>query len=163
MGQSPHQLIYNLYNVIALTEIKGYAMIQARIFPSLFPFVQVLTTGRKPSSLSLSFAVLVHDAEALQPRQLHPGVRARPAELRVAGPGQAAGREGDSAQHEPGLLAMRRTAAAGGQDLRQDHGTAAGVCGWGRKERRERKERENGICGESKGKSKSEERYDFLS
>lgn len=28
MGQSPHQLIYNLYNIIALTEIKGYAMIQ---------------------------------------------------------------------------------------------------------------------------------------
>ena len=28
MGQSPHQLIYNLYNVIALTEIKGYAMMQ---------------------------------------------------------------------------------------------------------------------------------------
>ncbi len=29
MGQSPHQLIYNLYNIIALTEIKGYAMMQA--------------------------------------------------------------------------------------------------------------------------------------
>ena len=28
LGQSPHQVIYNLYNVIALTEIKGYAMIQ---------------------------------------------------------------------------------------------------------------------------------------
>ncbi|TRY79845.1 hypothetical protein TCAL_08833 [Tigriopus californicus] len=28
MEQSPHQLIYNLYNVIALAEIKGYAMIQ---------------------------------------------------------------------------------------------------------------------------------------
>ena len=28
LGQSPHQLIYNLYNIIALTEIKGYAMIQ---------------------------------------------------------------------------------------------------------------------------------------
>jgi len=28
MGQSPHQLIYNLYNIIALTEIKGYAMVQ---------------------------------------------------------------------------------------------------------------------------------------
>jgi len=28
LGQSPHQLIYNLYNVIALTEIKGYAMVQ---------------------------------------------------------------------------------------------------------------------------------------
>ena len=28
MGQSPHQLIYNLYNIIALAEIKGYAMIQ---------------------------------------------------------------------------------------------------------------------------------------
>ena len=28
MGQSPHQVIYNLYNVIALAEIKGYAMIQ---------------------------------------------------------------------------------------------------------------------------------------
>jgi len=28
LGQSPHQIIYNLYNVIALTEIKGYAMIQ---------------------------------------------------------------------------------------------------------------------------------------
>jgi hypothetical protein len=28
MGQSPHQLMYNLYNVIALTEIKGFAMVQ---------------------------------------------------------------------------------------------------------------------------------------
>lgn len=28
LGQSPHQIIYNLYNVIALTEIKGFAMIQ---------------------------------------------------------------------------------------------------------------------------------------
>ena len=28
LGHSPHQIIYNLYNVIALTEIKGYAMIQ---------------------------------------------------------------------------------------------------------------------------------------
>eukprot|EP00095_Tigriopus_kingsejongensis_P006035 maker-scaffold889_size84747-snap-gene-0.24 protein:Tk06035 transcript:maker-scaffold889_size84747-snap-gene-0.24-mRNA-1 annotation:"hypothetical protein L798_01615" len=28
MEQSPHQLLYNLYNVIALTEIKGYAMLQ---------------------------------------------------------------------------------------------------------------------------------------
>ena len=28
LGQSPHQLIYNLYNIIALTEIKGYAMLQ---------------------------------------------------------------------------------------------------------------------------------------
>ena len=28
LGQSPHQVIYNLYNVIALTEIKGYALIQ---------------------------------------------------------------------------------------------------------------------------------------
>jgi hypothetical protein len=28
LGQTPHQIIYNLYNVIALTEIKGYAMIQ---------------------------------------------------------------------------------------------------------------------------------------
>jgi len=28
MQQSPHQLLYNLYNIIALTEIKGYAMIQ---------------------------------------------------------------------------------------------------------------------------------------
>ena len=28
LGQSPHQVMYNLYNVIALTEIKGYAMIQ---------------------------------------------------------------------------------------------------------------------------------------
>ena len=28
LGQSPHQLIYNLYNMIALTEIKGYAMVQ---------------------------------------------------------------------------------------------------------------------------------------
>ena len=26
--QSPHQLMYNLYNIIALTEIKGYAMLQ---------------------------------------------------------------------------------------------------------------------------------------
>lgn len=28
LGQSPHQIIYNLYNIIALTEIKGYAMVQ---------------------------------------------------------------------------------------------------------------------------------------
>ena len=28
LGQSPHQVIFNLYNIIALTEIKGYAMIQ---------------------------------------------------------------------------------------------------------------------------------------
>merc|ERR1719334_23837 len=28
MTQSPHQLMYNLYNIIALTEIKGYAMLQ---------------------------------------------------------------------------------------------------------------------------------------
>ena len=28
LGQSPHQLLYNLYNIVALTEIKGYAMIQ---------------------------------------------------------------------------------------------------------------------------------------
>ena len=28
MTQSPHQLVYNLYNIIALTEIKGYAMLQ---------------------------------------------------------------------------------------------------------------------------------------
>lgn len=28
MGQSPHQLMFNLYNILALTEIKGYAMIQ---------------------------------------------------------------------------------------------------------------------------------------
>merc|ERR550519_616910 len=28
MSQSPHQLAYNLYNIIALTEIKGYAMLQ---------------------------------------------------------------------------------------------------------------------------------------
>jgi len=28
MTQSPHQLLYNLYNIIALTEIKGYAMLQ---------------------------------------------------------------------------------------------------------------------------------------
>jgi len=28
MNQSPHQLVYNLYNIIALTEIKGYAMLQ---------------------------------------------------------------------------------------------------------------------------------------
>jgi len=28
MEVSPHQLVYNLYNIIALTEIKGYAMLQ---------------------------------------------------------------------------------------------------------------------------------------
>jgi len=28
MTESPHQLVYNLYNIIALTEIKGYAMLQ---------------------------------------------------------------------------------------------------------------------------------------
>jgi len=28
MSQSPHQLMFNLYNIIALTEIKGYAMLQ---------------------------------------------------------------------------------------------------------------------------------------
>ena len=28
MTQSPNQLQYNLYNIIALTEIKGYAMLQ---------------------------------------------------------------------------------------------------------------------------------------
>jgi len=28
LTQSPHQLVYNLYNIIALTEIKGYAMLQ---------------------------------------------------------------------------------------------------------------------------------------
>ena len=28
LEQSPHQLVYNLYNIIALTEVKGYAMIQ---------------------------------------------------------------------------------------------------------------------------------------
>jgi Domain of unknown function (DUF4803) len=28
MSQSPHQLMYNLYNIIALTEVKGYAMVQ---------------------------------------------------------------------------------------------------------------------------------------
>ena len=28
MTQSPNQLLYNLYNIIALTEIKGYAMLQ---------------------------------------------------------------------------------------------------------------------------------------
>jgi len=28
MELSPHQLVYNLYNIIALTEIKGYAMLQ---------------------------------------------------------------------------------------------------------------------------------------
>ena len=41
MNQSPHQLVYNLYNIIALTEIKGYAMLQfsymmLRIYESLF-------------------------------------------------------------------------------------------------------------------------------
>ena len=28
MSQSPYQLMYNLYNIIALTELKGYAMLQ---------------------------------------------------------------------------------------------------------------------------------------
>jgi hypothetical protein len=28
MSQSPQQLMYNLYNIIALTEVKGYAMVQ---------------------------------------------------------------------------------------------------------------------------------------
>lgn len=28
LGQSPNQLLYNLYNYVALAEIKGYAMIQ---------------------------------------------------------------------------------------------------------------------------------------
>ena len=28
MTQSPHQLLYNLYNILALTEIRGYAMLQ---------------------------------------------------------------------------------------------------------------------------------------
>merc|ERR1719445_1372561 len=28
LNQSPHQLMFNLYNIIALTEIKGYAMLQ---------------------------------------------------------------------------------------------------------------------------------------
>ena len=28
LGQSPHQLLFNLYNLFALAEIKGYAMIQ---------------------------------------------------------------------------------------------------------------------------------------
>ena len=28
MNQSPNQLMYNLYNIIALTEVKGYAMVQ---------------------------------------------------------------------------------------------------------------------------------------
>ena len=28
MTQSPFQLMYNLYNIVALTELKGYAMLQ---------------------------------------------------------------------------------------------------------------------------------------
>ena len=28
MSQSPFQLMYNLYNIIALAELKGYAMLQ---------------------------------------------------------------------------------------------------------------------------------------
>ena len=28
LGQSPHMFIYSLFNVLALAEIKGYAMIQ---------------------------------------------------------------------------------------------------------------------------------------
>jgi hypothetical protein len=28
MNQSSQQLMYNLYNIIALTEVKGYAMVQ---------------------------------------------------------------------------------------------------------------------------------------
>jgi hypothetical protein len=28
MGQSPQQLLFNLYNLLALTEVKGYAMLQ---------------------------------------------------------------------------------------------------------------------------------------
>ena len=28
MSQSPYQLVYNLYNIIAITELKGYAMLQ---------------------------------------------------------------------------------------------------------------------------------------
>jgi hypothetical protein len=31
LGQSPHQFIYSLFNVLALTEIKGYAMIQVEM------------------------------------------------------------------------------------------------------------------------------------
>ena len=41
LGHSPHQIIYNLYNVIALTEIKGYAMLQ-------FSYMMLKIYGKVP-------------------------------------------------------------------------------------------------------------------
>ena len=47
MTQSPHQLLYNLYNIIALTEIKGYAMLQfsymmLKIYNKVFRYLSLI-------------------------------------------------------------------------------------------------------------------------
>ena len=54
LGQSPHQVIYNLYNVIALTEIKGYAMIQFSYMIMRLYGQGNFTTGQWPLLIYLS-------------------------------------------------------------------------------------------------------------
>ena len=52
MTQSPNQLLYNLYNIIALTEIKGYAMLQfsymmLKIYDKVIPDIYCQWTFNK--------------------------------------------------------------------------------------------------------------------
>jgi predicted transcriptional regulator len=48
LQQSPQQLLYNLYNSVAITELKGYAMMQfswmlLRLYKKGMKFAQVVT------------------------------------------------------------------------------------------------------------------------
>ena len=56
MDQSPHQLMYNLYNIIALTEIKGYAMLQfSYMMLKIYGKVGQLSNTKKISDFSGKF------------------------------------------------------------------------------------------------------------
>jgi len=59
LGQSPHQVIYNLYNIIALTEIKGYAMIQ-------FSYMMLRLYGRGNFTLESDMAKRSFESQATE-------------------------------------------------------------------------------------------------
>jgi hypothetical protein len=57
LGQSPHQLVYNLYTAIALAEVKGYAMMQ-------FSYMMLRLYGRGNFTLESDLARRTFETQA---------------------------------------------------------------------------------------------------
>jgi hypothetical protein len=57
MSQSPFQLMYNLYNIIALTELKGYAMLQ-------FAYMTLRINNQVHFSFKTKFILLIKNVSS---------------------------------------------------------------------------------------------------